>query len=164
MNGILPPVQTSTTTGGLFLDETLIPVRCDLDIVEARQRGRDLARSLGFSAGEQVLIATSISELARNILTYAKEGEIILQVAERRGAAGVVIIARDRGPGIKDTRLALEEGYSTSRSLGLGLPGVKRVMDEFEIVSEVGEGTTITVKKWTSWQDPSWGRRRQRGS
>ena len=129
-------------------DEIRIPVKSDVDVVAARQKGRELAGSLGFSSGDQVLIATSISELARNIVSYAKTGEIILQTAEHRGSPGIVVIARDRGPGIEDPDLALKEGYSTSRSMGMGLPGVKRLMDEFDLATETGRGTTVTVKKW----------------
>ncbi len=129
-------------------DEIRIPIKSDVDVVEARRKGREVALSLGFTSSDQVLIATSISELARNIATYATTGEIIIRTAISRGRQGLEVIARDRGPGIEDTFLALKEGYSTSRSMGMGLPGVKRIMDEFEIVSEVGKGTTVTVKKW----------------
>jgi serine/threonine-protein kinase RsbT len=117
-----------------------------------------VALRLGFSTSDQVLIATSISELARNIVTYATTGEIILRTAVSRGRRGMEVIARDRGPGIEDTFLALKEGYSTSRSMGMGLPGVKRIMDEFEIVSEVGKGTTVKVKKWNGGNHsrPEW--------
>ena len=96
------------------------------------------------------LIATVISELVRNIVLYAKRGQIIVRRAESAGRPGIVVVARDDGPGIPDVRQALCVGFSTSGSLGLGLPGAKRLMDEFEIVSEVGIGTTVTVKKWTA--------------
>ena len=125
-----------------------IPVSSDADIVAARQRGRRLALELGFSSGNATLIATAISELARNILTYAGEGEIALELEERSGRRGIVVIARDGGPGIADMELALQDGYSTSRSLGIGLPGVRRLMDEFELASTLGAGTTVTAKKW----------------
>jgi serine/threonine-protein kinase RsbT len=139
----------------MMADEIRVPVKSDVDIVAARRKGRELAGSLGFSSGDQVLIATSISELARNIVTYAKTGEIILKATERRGRPGIVVIARDRGPGIEDPGLALKDGYSTSRSLGMGLPGVRRLMDEFEITSEIGRGTTVTVRKWSDRNGPS---------
>ncbi len=125
-----------------------IPVESDLDIVGARQKGRQLAAEMGFSSSDATLIATAISELARNIILYAKRGEIILKLATQSNTPGIVIIARDEGPGIPDVRRALQDGYSTSRSLGLGLPGVRRLMDEFEIVSEVNRGTKVTVTKW----------------
>jgi serine/threonine-protein kinase RsbT len=128
--------------------ELQIPVESDLDIVGARQAGRELAAELDFSPSDLTLIATAISELARNIILYAKSGQIILDLATNGEARGIVIVARDEGPGIPDIGRAVQDGYSTSRSLGLGLPGVRRLMDEFEIVSEVNQGTTVTVKKW----------------
>ena len=103
---------------------------------------------LGFSGTDLTLIPTAISELARNIVLYAKSGEIILSPIQRGDRKGISVVAQDEGPGIPDLRRALQDGYSTSRSLGLGLPGVRRLMDEFEIVSEVNRGTKVTVKKW----------------
>jgi len=129
--------------------ETRVPIKHEADIVTARQQGRALASQLGFSSIEQTLIATAISEVARNIIVYARSGEIILKTVQRNGSKpGIVIVAHDEGPGIPDVALAMRNGYSTTNSLGLGLPGAKRMMDEFEIVSEVGKGTTITMKKW----------------
>jgi serine/threonine-protein kinase RsbT len=125
-----------------------ISIRADVDIISARERGRAIASELGFNRGELALIATAISELARNILTYAGEGEIALDREEFGEKRGIVVIARDHGPGIADLDLALQDGYSTSRSLGIGLPGVRRLMDEFELSSEPGSGTTVTTKKW----------------
>jgi serine/threonine-protein kinase RsbT len=125
-----------------------IPIKSDLDIVVARQRGRELVAGMGFSTTDLTLIATAISELARNIVLYAKSGEIVLSSIHQGDKKGIVVVARDEGPGIPDVRRALQDGYSTSRSLGLGLPGVRRLMDEFEIVSEVNRGTRVTVKKW----------------
>jgi serine/threonine-protein kinase RsbT len=132
----------------LHSQETTVPVNADIDIVTARQKGRELARDLGFTSTDLALIATAISELARNIILYANTGEIVLSVVENGSRRGLKVIARDDGPGIPDIERALEEGFSTSRSLGLGLSGVRRLMDEFDIVSEVGNGTTVTVKKW----------------
>jgi serine/threonine-protein kinase RsbT len=128
--------------------EINVPVNADIDIVTARQKGRELARDLGFTSTDLALIATAISELARNIILYANTGEIQLSVVENGTKRGVKVVARDDGPGIPDIERALEEGFSTSRSLGLGLSGVRRLMDEFDIISEVGHGTTVTVKKW----------------
>ena len=125
-----------------------MPVNADIDIVTARQKGRELARELGFTSTDLALIATAISELARNIILYANSGEIVLGVTENGSRRGIKVMARDDGPGIPDIERALEEGFSTSRSLGLGLSGVRRLMDEFDIISEVGRGTTVTVKKW----------------
>ena len=133
----------------MISDELRVPIVSEVDIVIARQQGRALAARLAFASSSQALIATAISELARNIVTYAGQGEIILKTASRAGASGIVIIARDAGPGIPDIGLAMQDGYSTTKSLGLGLPGARRLMDEFDIQSEVGKGTTITMTKWS---------------
>lgn len=129
-------------------EEISVPIVADSDIVTARQKGRELAVRLGFASADLALIATAISELARNIVLYAQKGEIILSTVEDSNSYGIGVVARDSGPGIPDVERALQEGFSTSRSLGLGLPGVKRLMDQFDIVSEAGRGTTVTVKKW----------------
>ena len=123
-------------------------INSDQDIVTARQRGRALATELGFSTGDATLIATAISELARNIVSYARKGDITLKIVQASSRQGVLIIASDSGPGIRDIPQALRDGFSTSGSLGLGLPGVRRLMDEFEITSKPGRGTIVTVKKW----------------
>ncbi|PYU71744.1 MAG: ATP-binding protein [Acidobacteria bacterium] len=128
--------------------EIRVSINSDQDIVTARQRGRALATELGFSTGDATLIATAISELARNIVSYARKGEIALKMVNSSSRQGVLIIASDSGPGIRDIRQAMRDGFSTSGSLGLGLPGVRRLMDEFEITSEPGRGTMVTVKKW----------------
>lgn len=120
----------------------------DIDIVAARQSGRTLAAKLGFSNTDATLIATAISELARNIILYAKEGEIILSVLHQNEACGIVVMARDNGPGIPNLEQAMKMGYSTSGSLGMGLPGVSRLMDEFKIDSRPEHGTLVTIKKW----------------
>jgi serine/threonine-protein kinase RsbT len=125
-----------------------IPIASDLDIVAARRRGRFLAIELGFSGTGATLIATAISELARNIVLYATRGEIRLASANDGGRPGIVVVARDEGPGIKDVSRAIAGGHSTSGGLGLGLAGVRRLMDEFEIASQPGEGTTVTVTSW----------------
>ena len=131
-----------------MVDEIRMPIASDSDLIEARQKGRALAEQRGFASSELTLIATAISELARNIIRYAKRGEISIQVVDGNPKQGIVVIARDTGPGIVDVERALEPGYSTSGSLGLGLPGVRRIMDEFEIKSEIGQGTIVTVTKW----------------
>jgi serine/threonine-protein kinase RsbT len=129
-------------------DEECISIDSEIDIVTARQKGREMAARLGFSSTELTLIATAISEVARNIVEYARDGEISLSAVTQGDKRGVVVMACDNGPGIPDIKLAMQDGYSTGKSLGLGLPGAKRLMDEFEIVSEVGKGTKITMKKW----------------
>src|SRR5215813_1391403 len=129
-------------------EEARVSVGCDTDIVTARQRGRTLALQLGFTSGDATIVATAISELARNIVLYAKRGGVLVTPVEARDNRGLVITARDHGDGIADIRQAMQDGYSTSGRLGVGLPGVKRLMDEFEMISEIGKGTTVTVKKW----------------
>lgn len=131
-----------------MVDEVRVPVSSEADIVAARHEGRNVAQGLGFSSVELTLIATAISEMARNIAVYAGSGEIVLDTVRDGGRSGIRVVARDEGPGIPDVEKALQDGYSTARSLGLGLPGAKRLMDEFEIDSRVGEGTTVTMKKW----------------
>lgn len=130
------------------LAEARVPVESDADIVTARMHGRELARRLGFPVVTTTLIATAISELARNILQYARSGEILITPTECNGVVGLSVVARDEGPGIADVERAMRDGFSTSGRLGLGLPGVKRLMDQFEIVSHAERGTTIVVKKW----------------
>jgi serine/threonine-protein kinase RsbT len=128
--------------------DLVIPIKADVDVVTARQRARVLVSGLRFSISELTLIATAISEVARNIVTYAGRGEIVLRIVQRGPRRGLLVIARDQGPGIADIARAMEDGYSTSRSLRLGLPGSKRLMDEFELASELGKGTEVTMTKW----------------
>lgn len=130
-------------------EEVQILVTCDKDVVTARQQGRTAARAAGFSESEATLVATAISELARNIVSYAHRGTVtIARLNGHKGAAGLKIVASDAGPGIADVAQALRDGYSSSGGLGLGLPGVRRLMDEFDIASLPGSGTTVTVTKW----------------
>ena len=129
--------------------DTQILITSDKDVVTARQQGRAMALQTGFSASEATLIATAISELARNIVSYANQGSVTLRpVHGSNGATGLTIVASDSGPGIADLNLALRDGYSSSGGLGLGLPGVRRLMDEFDIASRAGSGTTVTITKW----------------
>jgi serine/threonine-protein kinase RsbT len=130
------------------VEETVTTIACADDIVVARQRGRALAAELGFSTCDQTMIATAISELARNILEYATRGHIAMTLARTDERLGVVIEARDEGPGIANLDQALEEGCSAATGLGFGLAGVRRLMDEFDIASEIGKGTKVTAKKW----------------
>lgn len=128
--------------------EVIVPVERELDVVAARQKGRELAASMGFSSTDQTLLATAISEVARNIVSYAGKGTIVLSVIEEAGRRGLLVVADDQGPGIDDIELAMRDGFSTGRSLGLGLPGAKRIVDAFELQSTKGAGTTVTMKKW----------------
>ena len=128
--------------------ETVVPITTDTDVVVARQKGRELATELGFVSTDSTLLATAISELARNIVRYAKHGEIVIAPIQSGDRVGVAVVARDKGPGIANISLAMQDGYSTSGGLGLGLPGVKRLMDEFHLASDANSGTTVTIKKW----------------
>ena len=130
-------------------EEIQVPIRSDQDIVTARQKGRGLAAALNFSSGDATLIALAISELARNIVTYAKRGEIRLKaVGVGSARQGIQVVAHDDGPGIDDVDQALRDGFSTSGGLGLGLPGVRRLVDDFQIQSKQNEGPTVTFTKW----------------
>jgi anti-sigma regulatory factor (Ser/Thr protein kinase) len=134
-------------------DDVTVPIAADADIVVARGEGRALAGRLGFSRTDATLIATAISEIGRNILVHAGAGEVEIgrDVDDHRVA--IVVVARDEGPGISDVERAFEEGYATGGGLGLGLPGSRRLMDEFDIDTEVGRGTTVTMRKWRD-RDP----------
>lgn len=138
-------VESDATAAAI---EDTWPIRLDGDIVAARQHARQLAAQLGFSSSDQVLIATAISEIARNIIQYAGHGAVSFRVVSQGRRRGLLIVARDEGPGIADLTQALQDGYSTSKGLGLGLPGAHRLMDEFDIASDVGRGTTVKMTKW----------------
>jgi serine/threonine-protein kinase RsbT len=130
------------------VSETRVTIHSDADIIAARRVGRELAEGVGFGGSELTVIATAISEIARNIIEYAGSGEITLRQTQQGVRRGILVIAKDRGPGIPDIELAMQDGYSTSKGIGLGLPGARRLMDEFEVDSAVGKGTTVTMKKW----------------
>ncbi|RDW17176.1 ATP-binding protein [Oceanobacillus arenosus] len=125
-----------------------VKIRKEWDIVSARQLGREMAKKLGFSTVDQARIATAVSELARNIYLYAEEGQICFEVFETIERKGLRMGAFDTGPGITDISQVMQDGYTTSGGLGAGLPGVKRLMDEFDIQSEIGQGTQIKTVKW----------------
>jgi RNA polymerase sigma factor (sigma-70 family) len=125
-----------------------VPVSRDADVVTARQKGREVAADAGFSTSDQTVIATAISEISRNIVKFAQRGEVTISLVTEDGRRGVLVVARDVGPGIADLEQALRDGYSTYRGLGLGLPGAKRLMDGFHLRSVLGEGTTVTMEKW----------------
>jgi serine/threonine-protein kinase RsbT len=132
----------------MLLRDARVVLEHDGDIITARQQARLVAIDLGFSGSDLTRIATAISEIARNILTYAKRGELIMSAEHVGTKRGILVVARDHGPGIANIEQAMTEGFSTARTLGLGLPGAKRLMDEFEIISAVGVGTTVTMRKW----------------
>ncbi|MCM3121866.1 MULTISPECIES: anti-sigma regulatory factor [Bacillaceae] len=126
----------------------VININNEFDIVLARQKGREVSKELQFGGVDQARITTAISELARNIYLYAGSGQITIQVLNENGRKGIQITAADNGPGINDIRMVLQDGFSTSGGLGAGLPGVKRLMDSFDIDSMPGSGTKITITKW----------------
>lgn len=125
-----------------------IQIEADLDIVAARQAGRRLADELGFSATDGTLIATAVSEIARNILSFATRGEIWIHIVRDGGRLGLEVVGRDHGPGIADVERAMQDGYSTRRGTGLGLPGARRLMDDFTVETSRGGGTTVVMRKW----------------
>jgi serine/threonine-protein kinase RsbT len=128
--------------------QSCVKIRNEWDIVAARQMGRNVAKDLGFGTVDQARITTAISELARNIYLYAGTGQICIEEMDEYGKRGLKVVATDDGPGIPDIRQVMEDGFSTSGGLGAGLPGVKRLMDSFQIDSSTGEGTTIYAEKW----------------
>lgn len=129
-------------------NQSSVEIQTEWDIVAARQLGRNVAKELGFGTVDQARITTAISELARNIYLYAGQGRIEIQRLTENGMNGILIIAADSGPGIPDVRKVMEDGFSTSGGLGAGLPGVKRLMDDFRIETTLGEGTDIRATKW----------------
>ena len=128
--------------------ETVISIESDSDVVAARQKVRAIANDLGFPLTDLTLIATAVSEIARNIVRFAGRGQMLIRIVDEDTRRGVTIVARDAGPGIPDVQQALRDGYSTYNGMGLGLSGSRRLMDEFEISSEVAKGTTVTMTKW----------------
>lgn len=128
--------------------EACVRIQSSADIVVARQQGRALASLIGFQNSHLTIIVTAISEVARNIVEYAKEGEITITLINEGNKKGVKVVASDQGPGIADIVAVMLDGFSTGQGLGIGLPGARRLMDEFEIASEIDKGTTITMKKW----------------
>jgi serine/threonine-protein kinase RsbT len=130
-------------------DESVIPIESDADVVTARQRAREMAGELDLTTTDQTLLATAISEVARNITTYAKRGEVLLSVVrDDGGRKGIRVIARDEGPGIENLDLALRDGYTSGSGLGLGLPGARRLVDDFDIETAPGQGTKVTLVMW----------------
>jgi serine/threonine-protein kinase RsbT len=134
--------------------ESRIAIESDADVVTARQRARELAGELELSSTDQTLLATAISEVARNITTYATRGEVLLRIVrDGDGREGIEVLAIDQGPGIADIERALQDGYTTGGGLGLGLPGARRLVDEFEIESAPKQGTTVRLVKWSRAAD-----------
>lgn len=130
-----------------MIDEARVAIANESDIVVARQRGRDLASQLGFSPSVLALIATAISEITRNVIEYATRGVMVVHLVQQGARRGVEIVIEDEGPGIADLNQAMQDGYSTGGGLGLGLPGARRLMDDFQIDSGV-TGTKVVMRKW----------------
>jgi serine/threonine-protein kinase RsbT len=128
--------------------EARVAINREPDIIVARQQGRDISAELGFSPGDLALIATAISEITRNVIAYATRGEMTMRVVQDGTRRGVEIVVQDEGPGIADLPQAMQDGYSTGGGLGLGLPGARRLMDDFAIESTVGRGTRVVMRKW----------------
>ena len=130
------------------LKSTTHPLLTEVHIVQARHLVRAAAAELSFSLVDQTKIVTAASELARNTIVYGKGGDMQVNVLENGGKRGLELIFSDKGPGIADMKLALQDGYTTGSGLGLGLSGAKRLSNEFEIVSKPGEGTKVTIRRW----------------
>jgi len=129
--------------------ESIIPIESDADVVTARQQARAMAGALELTSTDQTLLATAISEVARNITTYANRGEVVLSVVhDDNGREGIKVIARDQGPGIENLELALQDGYTSGGGLGLGLPGARRLVHDFAIETAPGRGTKVTLVMW----------------
>jgi serine/threonine-protein kinase RsbT len=128
--------------------ESVIPIESDADVVTARQQARAMASELELTSTDQTLLATAISEVARNITTYAARGEVVLSVVQNDKRRGIQVVARDDGPGIENVELALQDGYTSGGGLGLGLPGARRLVDEFAIETARGQGTKVTMVMW----------------
>jgi serine/threonine-protein kinase RsbT len=136
----------------VMADRIRIPIESEGDIVTARHHGRALARHLDFSATDRIRIVTAVTEVARNLLDHSAGGEILLSLASRPEEEGIVIVGRDRGPGIPDVDRALQVGFSTRGGMGLGLSGIKSLTHEFAMESRVPSGTTVTAKRWVGME------------
>jgi serine/threonine-protein kinase RsbT len=141
-----------------------VEIAGDGDLVPARAQGRAMAEQLGFTRTEATLIATAISEIARNIVVHVGQGEVVLRPRHEDRRHGLTVIARDAGRGIRDVEAALRDGVASHGGLGLGLPGARRLMDEFAVVSERGRGTTVTMTKWRARDELELLRERRRRS
>lgn len=129
-------------------DAGFLHIKSENDIVSCRKLIRDLTTQLGFGVTDVTRIVTSVSELARNVFIHAKQGEMHWKLMQKVGSIGIELVFIDQGPGIADIGLAMQPGFTTTNTMGMGLPGVKRLMDEMQIDSAIGTGTTVTVTKW----------------
>lgn len=150
---LLDSEGTSGTPRRLAPDEqreVRVRIQSCADVIDARQQGRALAARARFANSDLTIIATAISEIARNIVQYADHGEVVIALIEGAAQTGIRIIATDEGPGIADVAAVMRDGSVSGKTAGIGLAGVSRLMDDFEVVSEVGKGTTVMMKKWPS--------------
>lgn len=134
-------------------EDIRVRIASDADTVTARQAGRNQALRLGFTRTDATFIATAISEIGRNIIMHAGEGEITVRGLTENGRNGLLVIARDEGPGIADIAAVLRDEFQSELGLGMGLWGARRLMDEVHVESEPGKGTTVTMKKWCGFDE-----------
>lgn len=132
----------------ISLNKETIKIKTEQDVVLCRQRLKEYATKIGMSLLNQTKLITAASELVRNILAYARQGEVVIEVVSDRLQTGIKATFKDQGPGIADIQKAMQDGYSTNRSMGLGLPGAKRLVNYFDIQSTPGNGTTVTIIRW----------------
>ncbi|WP_177225759.1 anti-sigma regulatory factor [Arsenicibacter rosenii] len=132
----------------VVLNKDAFQIQREQDVILFRNRVKEFAVRIGMGVVNQTKLITAASELVRNMLRYASGGEVLIEVITRGRENGIRLTFKDQGPGIPDIKLAMQDGYSTGRSLGLGLPGTKRLVSEFDIKSTVGVGTTVTIVKW----------------
>lgn len=130
------------------LNKEMMMIAREVDVIPFRNRIREYAVKIGMSLVNQTKIITAASELARNMLKYASGGNVLIEVVSKGRENGIRLTFKDEGPGIADVNLAMKDGYSTGKSLGLGLPGTRRLVSEFNIESVIGKGTIVTVTKW----------------
>jgi serine/threonine-protein kinase RsbT len=143
-------LQRRVNQSGEIVEKIRTVIKSAEDIVAVGRKCRDLAENLGFSDGQLAIISAAISEIAQNMIEHAEKGEIVISSHEKGQRRGIVVVARDRGPGIPDIELTMQDAYSSSKGIGLGLPGARRLMDEFDIDSEPHKGTTVKMTKWVA--------------
>lgn len=137
-------------TATISLNKDNMPVKRDQDVVPFRNRVKEYATKIKMGLVNQTKLQTAASELVRNMLRYGGGGDILIEVVSRGRDNGIRLTFSDKGPGIADVTMAMKDGYSTGKSLGLGLPGTKRLVNEFDIKSELGKGTKVTILKWAN--------------
>lgn len=132
----------------IVLNKDTMNIEKEQDVVPFRNRVKEFAVKIGMSLVNQTKLITAASELVRNMLKYAGGGKVLIEAITEGRDNGIRLTFQDKGPGIKDISLAMKDGYSSGKSLGIGLPGTKRLVNEFDINSEVGKGTTVSIIKW----------------